>query len=180
MKEGGTLKTTDTSPYAALCFLSSLFFLLLCSPAPASALLPDSVQASYDIYKGGFKIGQIEETYTRNKDHYTLSSTTTPSGLMAAFKPGKIIANSSGLVGNRGLKPLLFSLKRERDTSKDSRAELDWSTGQLTLISQEQHTVTALPDGTQDRLSAMYQFMFLPLRPRRAACKPPMMFTKAA
>jgi hypothetical protein len=34
---------------------------------------------------------------------------------------------------------------------------------QLTLIHQTQKTLLALPEGTQDRLSAMYQFMFLHL-----------------
>src|ERR1019366_6153724 len=32
-----------------------------------------------------------------------------------------------------------------------------------TLINHEQRSVLPLPDGTQDRLSAMYQFMFLSL-----------------
>lgn len=135
----------------------------LCS-APAFAAPPGSVLAVYDVYKGGLKVGQIEETYRRDKDGYTLTSTTTPVGLLAVFKPEKIFIDSSGLIGKQGLQPQLFNHRRERDDSKASRAEFDWNAKQLTLIHQEQRTVVALPDGTQDRLSAMYQFMFLTLR----------------
>lgn len=138
--------------------------LLLFLSAPALAMLPGSVQASYDIYKSSLKVGQIEEIFTRNKDRYTLSSITTPVGLLAAFKPEKIFIRSSGLIGNQGLQPLLFSYQREKDESRESRAELDWNARQLTLIHQAQRTTVALPDGTQDRLSAMYQFMFLTLQ----------------
>ena len=137
---------------------------LLCCVLPASALQPDSVQASYDVYKGGLKVGQIEETYTRNNDHYTLESVTTPSGLLAMFRPEKIVVRSSGLIGKRGLQPLLFSHQRGQDMSKQNRAELDWGNRELTLIHHGQRETVTLPDGTQDRLSAMYQFMFLPLQ----------------
>lgn len=144
--------------------LQPIAWLMLCAAVPAFAAQPDSVQATYDVYKGDLKLGQIEETYTRNKDRYTLSSTTTPVGLLAMFKPEKIFVNSSGLIGNQGLQPLHFAHQRERDKNKESRAEFDWDSKQLTLIHQAQRTVVALPEGTQDRLSAMYQFMFLPLQ----------------
>lgn len=137
-------------------------WLMLCALAPAHAAAPTGVQVTYDIYKGSIKIGVIEESYTRDKDRYTLTSTTTPVGILALFKPEKVFVNSSGLVGKQGLKPLRFKHWREQDTSKDSSAEFDWEKGELTQIHQDQRNVVELPEGTQDRLSAMYQFMFLP------------------
>jgi len=136
----------------ALCFLSS-----------ALAAPPSSVQATYDVYKGSLRIAQIEETYTRNKDRYTLSSTMRAVGLLAIFKPGKIFISSNGLVGAKGLQPLRYSDQREGDENRNSSAEFDWNARQLTLIHNEQRSILPLPDGTQDRLSAMYQFMFLSL-----------------
>lgn len=136
----------------------------LCVASLVYAAPPGSVQATYDIYKDGMKVGQVEETYTRNGDRYSLSSTTTPVGLLAMFKPEKVFIDSSGQIGKRGLQPLRFSHRREHDESKDSDAEFDWEKRQLTLIHQSQRTLFELPDGTQDRLSAMYQFMFLPLQ----------------
>lgn len=143
-------------------FLPILAWLVLSVAAPAHAAAPNSVQVTYDIYKDSIRIGVIEETYTRDKDRYTLSSTTKPVGIFAVFKPEKVFVNSNGLVGKQGLKPLHFDHKREQDTSKDSSAEFDWEKGELTQIHQDQRDVVALPEGTQDRLSAMYQFMFLP------------------
>lgn len=160
MKECRKQGAVQRCGIAATMLLSSAFCLL----SSAFAAPPGSVQAVYDVYKSGLKVGQIEETYKRDKDGYTLSSTTTPVGLLAAFKPEKIFIDSSGLVGKQGLQPLRFNHRRERDESKESRAEFDWEARQLTLIHQAQRTVVALPDGTQDRLSAMYQFMFLPLQ----------------
>jgi Protein of unknown function (DUF3108). len=83
--------------------------------------------------------------------------------LLAIIKPGKILYSSSGLVGAKGLQPLRFSDQRERDESRNRFAEFDWNARQLTLINHEQRSILPLPDGTQDRLSAMYQFMFLSL-----------------
>lgn len=139
---------------SAFCPLSSVF----ASP-------PDNVRLTYDVYKGGLKIGWIEESYTRDKDRYTLSSITRASGLLAIFKPGRILISSSGFVNAKGLQPLLFSDLREGEERRNRSAEFDWGAKQLTLTHQTQRTVVALPDGTQDRLSAMYQFMFLPLQP---------------
>lgn len=144
--------------------LQIVLWLMLCAVFPVSAAPPGSVQASYDVYKNGLKVGQIEEIYTRDEDRYTLTSTTTPVGLLAVFKPERIFVRSSGLVGKQGLRPLRFIHQRENDKSRDSRADFDWNARQLNMFHQDQRIVVALPDGTQDRLSAMYQFMFLPLQ----------------
>jgi hypothetical protein len=130
---------------------------------PEFAAWPSSVQASYDVYKGSIRVAQIDETYTRNKDRYTLSSTTRAVGLLAILKPGKILITSSGLVSSKGLLPWRFNDHREGEESRDRSAEFDWDARQLTLINHEQRSVFPLPNGTQDRLSAMYQFMFLSL-----------------
>lgn len=137
-------------------------WLLLCF-AGSSFAAPSSVLATYEIYKGGINIAQIEEVFTRNKDRYTLISTTRAVGLLAVFRPGRIVISSNGLIDAHGLKPLYFSDIREGEGGKNRSAEFDWNARQLTLIQQEQRSVMPLPDGTQDRLSAMYQFLFLSL-----------------
>ncbi len=147
--------------YAAsvFCLLSSVF----CPLSSGYAAPPTGVVASYEIYKGGIKIGQVEESFTLSKDRYKIISTTRAVGLLAIFKPGKIVISSSGLAGVHGLQPHIFSDLREGDERKNRRAEFDWEAKQLTLIQKTQRTVMPLPDDTQDRLSAMYQFMFLSL-----------------
>jgi Protein of unknown function (DUF3108) len=141
----------------------ALAWLLLGVAGSSFAASPSSVRASYEIYKGVLRIGQIEEAYAFSKDRYTLVSTTRATGLLAIFRQGRIIIRSSGLVGTHGLKPLNFSDVREGDEGRNRSAEFDWDTMQLTMIEHARRTVVPLPEGTQDRLSAMYQFMFLPL-----------------
>ena len=144
--------------------LSASHCLFYFASGSAFAATPSSVQLTYDVYQGSIKIGMIEESYARDKDHYSLSSVTRATGLLAIFKPGRILINSSGLIDSRGLKPLHYSDQREGSESRNRRAEFDWDNRQLALVSQNQRTVVTLPDGTQDRLSAMYQFMFLQLQ----------------
>lgn len=141
----------------------ALAWLLLCVAGSSFAASPSSVRASYEIYKGGLRIGQIEEAYSFSKGRYTLVSTTRATGLLAIFRPGKIVIRSSGLVDAHGLKPLNFSDLREGEESRNRSAEFDWENMRLTMIQQSQRTVVPLPEDTQDRLSAMYQFMFLSL-----------------
>lgn len=129
----------------------------------AVAATPGKVQASYSVYMGSMKVGLIEETFTLENDRYALSSTTRAVGLLEIFKPGKILFSSDGIVGPKGLVPLHFSDQREGDEKRNRHAEFDWDAGQLTMIRATERTVVPLPDGTQDRLSAMYQFMFLAL-----------------
>lgn len=136
-------------------------WLTLCAQAWATPL--SRVQASYEIFVSGMKVGQIDESYSKSGDHYTLTSVTTPLGLLAMFKPEKIYITSRGLITKKGLHPLHFEDKREGKPEKSSQAEFDWTAQQLTLIRQTQRTQLALPEGTQDRLSAMYQFMFTKL-----------------
>ena len=136
---------------------------MLCAAGSSYAASPSSVRATYEIYKSGIPIGLIEEAYILSKDRYTLISTTRATGLLAIFRPGKIVLSSSGLVGAHGLKPVNFSDLREGEGGKNRSAEFDWNTMRLTMTQQTQRTVVPLPEDTQDRLSAMYQFMFLPL-----------------
>ncbi|MBI3479096.1 MAG: DUF3108 domain-containing protein [Nitrosomonadales bacterium] len=145
--------------------LRALAWLMLFISGHVLADPPTRILANYDVYKGPLRIGQIEESYARDQDRYTLTSATSAVGLLAIFNPGRILISSSGLVGSRGLRPLRFSDQRERHESRNRSAEFDWNAGRLTMIQQEQRTTVALPEGTQDRLSSMYQFMFLSPQP---------------
>lgn len=138
--------------------LFALLFALLSATAYAA---PDSVQASYDVFINGLKVGQMDETYTRKGEHYSLASTTTPLGILAALKPGRIMSTSKGLIDKNGLRPEVFDHVRENDANRNGHAQFDWNAKKITLTHQGQNTELTLPEGTQDRLSAMYQFMFL-------------------
>lgn len=140
--------------------MKQLFALLVTMMISAAAYA--DIQASYDIYMSGMQVGQMQETYNRQGNNYTLASTTTPQGLFAAFKPGKIYFSSRGTVDKLGLHPQHFEETRPNNPEKNSAADFDWTTQQLTLTHHDQRAQLDLPEDTQDRLSAMYQFMFVP------------------
>ena len=143
-----------------------LLLLLCCTNlaiAAETTTLPSRVQATYLVYKGSLSIAQIDEVFSRDAQHYQLTSTVKPLGLLAFFRPGKVHIKSHGLITEQGLQPLLFEDLRDADAAKNARAEFDWAKQLLTLSNASQKREEALPLGTQDRLSAMYQFMFLQL-----------------
>lgn len=146
-----------------MCFLRSAAWLVLFSTGMACAATPSTIRASYDIYKAGITIGQVEETYQRSADRYSLVSSTRAVGIFSLFKRGRLIVKSSGIIDAQGLKPLFFSAIHDDSVREGRSAELNWDTGKLAFIYQDQRNIVDLPPKTQDRLSAMYQFIFLPL-----------------
>lgn len=140
-------------------------WLLLCSGAPAIAAdSPSRLEVSYDVLQDGIKAATITETYTRTQDHYHIESVSKAVGLLAMIKPETIRITSEGTLTAKGLRPLTFTNERKLDTERNTRADFDWTTNRITLTDRAGKRTLPLPAGTQDRLSAMYQFMFAPLK----------------
>lgn len=138
-----------------------LAVMLLCAnvhAAPASR-----IQASYDVMGYGFKLISISETYTRTQDQYQIESVSKAVGLLARFKPEVIHTTSKGVITAQGLRPLSYISKRELDTQRNASATLNWDAATILHKDYQGERTATLPAGTQDRLSAMYQFQFLPL-----------------
>lgn len=140
--------------------------LLLCLGAQAHAAPAAKVMAHYDVLKGNVRVAAISETFTRAGDRYRIESVSKAVGLFALFKPETIRVTSEGLVTRDGLRPLMFASTRQLDSDRNTRADFDWPGSRLTLTDRAGRRTVPLPAGTQDRLSAMYQFMFLSLRDR--------------
>ena len=143
-----------------------IIWLLLCAAAQPllAAESPARIQASYDILKGGFRIATITETYTRTQDRYRIESVSKPFGLLAMLKPEVIRISSEGTLGAQGLRPLTFIQTRELDTERNVRVDFDWAGSRIKVTDHAGQRTQPLPADTQDRLSAMYQFMFLQLQ----------------
>lgn len=152
------------SGLSMLMLMRSFAWLMLFSSGFACAAAPTTIRASYDITKAGITIGKIDETFQRDADRYTLTSTTRAVGIFSLFKPGRILVTSKGIIDDKGFKPISVSAIHDVDNKANRSAELDWSARKLALIQTDKRDVVDLPPGTQDRLSAMYQFMFLPLK----------------
>jgi hypothetical protein len=132
--------------------------------APQAPVSPSRIQASYDVLKGGIKGISITETYTRTQERYHIESVSKAVGLLAAFKPETIRVTSEGILTANGLRPLGYIQERKLDRYRNNRADFDWAAGRITLTDRAGERTQPLPAGTQDRLSAMYQFLFAPLK----------------
>lgn len=140
-------------------------FLLALHCSAAVAVLPATVTATYDVYRNGLPVAVVEESFEKDGDHYRIVSESNPAGLLAMLVRTRIVIHSSGLVTGAGLRPQQFDYGRLDDASKNVSAEFDWNAQQLQLSFAGQRETAPLAAGTQDRLSAMYQFMFLPAEP---------------
>ncbi|MBI4937351.1 MAG: DUF3108 domain-containing protein [Nitrosomonadales bacterium] len=145
-------------------FIAWLMLYGFLQPAQAITAAPVRIQASYDVLKGGIKGVTIAETYTHTQDRYHIESVSKAVGLLAAFKPEIIHVTSEGALTAKGLRPHAYSQERKLDSDRNSRADFDWAANRITLNDRAGERTQPLPAGTQDRLSAMYQFMFAPLK----------------
>jgi hypothetical protein len=129
--------------------------------AAAGQAAPKSVRATYNATMNGLPIGTISEHFESDGTSYRLVSDTKPMGLAALIQRQPLKFTSTGQVGREGLRPALFEARRSAGEAPSVSAEFDWPHKQLTLKHNGKVESFALTPGTQDRLSIMYQFMFL-------------------
>ncbi len=127
----------------------------------ASAAPPASVKASYDVFRDGLRVAVTQETFEKNGAQYHIVSESNPVGVLALFVRTRVKVLSSGTVTLSGLRPEQFEYGRLDDASKNVSAAFDWQAGQLRMTFDGRNETIALPRDTQDRVSLMYQFMFL-------------------
>jgi hypothetical protein len=134
--------------------------LLVVAVATAQAA-PPSVALTYDVTLNGMHVAVISERFMVKERTYHAVSETRAVGLLALVQRRPLRLASSGTVTRGGLRPDRFEGGRGDDDPRRAAAEFDWAAAQLTLTHDGRTGRLELPDGTQDRLSAMYQFMFL-------------------
>ncbi len=133
------------------------------NPTQSTATLPQLVKATYKVFRNGLLIGQLEERFERTGDRYRIVSQTRTDGAVALFVREELSARSEGRISATGLVPSIYSTARKNDSSRNFTTRFDWARGELIRESMEEGKLEReafeLPSGTQDRLSAMYQFM---------------------
>jgi hypothetical protein len=137
------------------------FAALAAAAMAANDAPPDSIKASYDVYKDGLHIAVMQESYARNGTKYRIVSESNPAGLLALFIRTKINAESSGSITPAGLQPDRLAYGRLDDPGKNVGAAFDWNAQLLHMTFDGRNETVPLVPGTQDRVSVMYQFMFL-------------------
>ncbi len=145
--------------------------LLLCVIAALTAgtafAAPKAVKAVYTGYMNGMTIGVITEQFDIDRGSYRIVSETKPMGLAVFVQRQPLRFMSRGQVNREGLRPVHFEARRTAAEPPQVTADFDWAAGQLSLTRGGKSESMAVPAGTQDRLSIMYQFMFMPLEKTR-------------
>lgn len=137
--------------------------MLFAAPMVAPAAPPEAVKTSYDLSRNNLHIAVVQESFEKNGATYRIVSESNPVGLAALFVRTRIKMESGGTVTAGGLRPNQFEYGRPDDTSKNVSATFDWRAELLRMAFDGRKETLPLPQGTQDRLSLLYQFMFLPL-----------------
>ncbi len=127
----------------------------------AHAAPPATVKASYDVYRDGLHIAVVQESFENSGGKYQIVSESNPAGLLALFVRTKVKVESSGAITSAGLRPEQLHYGRLDDPGKNVSAVFDWQAGQLHMTFDGRNETAPLAAGTQDRISVMYQFMFL-------------------
>ncbi len=134
--------------------------------AEANAASPTKITAHYKIHKSGILIGTVEERFTRDGDTYKIVSDTHTAGALKWFLNDQVTLSSEGRIGAAGLEPIRYELKRHNDSTKNVTATFEYGKNRIISTRNNKTESFALPPGTLDRISAMYQFAFFaPLMP---------------
>jgi hypothetical protein len=143
---------------AVVCAL--LGALVLGGPALARKP-PQEVTASYNVKRGGVSIAVVEERFEATEREFNIASETSAVGLFVLIQPKPARFTSIGRIIERGLQPRRFEAARGPDDPRRVSADFDWAQSRLTFRHDGREQSVALPAGAQDRLSVMYQFMFM-------------------
>ncbi len=141
--------------------ISATLALLLAIAPGAQAGAPETVKMTFDITLNGLHIAQMTEQYEARQGRYRAVSDTAPVGLFTLFQRRAARFVSQGRITERGLRPDRYEGARGADDPRRVSADFDWQAQRITLKHDGQNQTFELPASAQDRLSMMYQFMFL-------------------
>lgn len=157
----GHIKIALVAPLLMACALLS-------GSVDGQAILasPTQIIAHYRIHKSGILIGTVEERFTRDGDTYRIVSETHTAGALKWLLDDQVTLSSEGKIGSAGLEPARYELKRRNDPTKNISATFEHARRQIVSYHHNKTELFALPPGTLDRISAIYQFVIVaPLTP---------------
>lgn len=96
-----------------------------------------------------------------NGEQYQITSLIQAKGLAALIIPD-LLQTSDGFINSPGLQPQHYLYQFGNKKNKTYSADFDWENKKLILHNANGDQTLELTEGTQDLLSFMYQFMFVP------------------
>ncbi len=145
----------------ALNLPAVLILLLAGWPLLAASVPPQVVIADYKVSLNGLPVAVMHETFESRDGRYQITSETRARGVLALVQrhPGRL--TSIGAVDHHGLRPQVFDGTRGKKDTRRVHSEFNWEANTLVITHDGRTETVELPAGTQDRISAMYQFLFL-------------------
>jgi len=105
--------------------------------------------------------GKATITYNLvENNHYQLKWLTQASGFAALLLPD-LLQTSEGTLTKTGLQPTSYLYQFGNKADKTRTANFDWQNKKLTMQTSKATQTEDLPEGAQDLLSFMYQFMYV-------------------
>lgn len=139
------------------------------APAPVRSL-PRKGRITYALYFGAdkFSVGKATQWWDVEGDAYTLASDAETTGVVDVFRPQRLRYLSQGKLSAQGLQPEKFLTSRtRRGQTEVAHARFDWSAGSLTFGNPRNTRSVALPAGSQDLMSFIFQMSLVPPQPGR-------------
>lgn len=122
------------------------------------------VQTEFDVRTAidGNAVGKATITYDLIENmQYRIRWLTKGTGIMALLFP-ELLQTSDGELTQFGLRPDHYLYQYGKKADKSRSASFDWQTKKVSLQTAKDTKIVDLPEGTQDLLSFMYQFMHVP------------------
>ncbi len=127
------------------------------------------VESEFDVYtdkdeaQSNSLAGSARMVYQRlpNTEQYQIKSLIQAKGLISLVIPD-LLQTSEGYINSVGLQPAHYLYRFGNNKDKSFSADFEWESKKLNLYSAKRDQTFDLQVGTQDLLSFMYQFMFVP------------------
>lgn len=139
------------------------------APAPVRSL-PRKGRITYALYLGTdkFSVGKATQSWEVEADAYILASDAETTGVVDFFRPQRLRYLSQGKLTPQGLQPEKFLTSRtRRGQTEAAEARFDWGSASLTFGNTNTSRSVALPAGSQDLISFIYQMSLVPPQPGR-------------
>lgn len=143
----------------------SILIFALAACASAASLAGSGFTATFSLARDGLDLGQVTDTFHRTGEHYSLVSESRATGPLKFILSGTNRLESQGMISHDNLAPTLYRRVRSDSSKKFDAVEFDWKAMVLTLKHNGVVRQAPLGAGTQDNLSQLYSFLYLPKLP---------------
>lgn len=128
--------------------------------APAEITLPRQGRIRFVVTRGegeqGMQLGESVHGWRHDGATYVIQNVTETTGLVALFKPLKVVLSSEGAIGAGGLVPREYRAERNGQAAEAARLDRESMRVVLSDAGRVRREV-ALAEGAQDLLSHVYQ-----------------------